>query len=427
MSISYKSIENKLFFLLGLFTSISLLQISIGTMSVSPFNAIMYIIFVFELLKGKLAVPDTNGVIYFVYLICITISTVINSSFVPSNWNTANFIAVFNSWILGFLLIFVNKNILRSVKKFFINGLKLNTWIQLTWGILQFIIYKVSGQALNEIFFEDTLHLQLSDATSNIYYGINRLTGLNWEPAYFGLALIIGYLLSNKLWKKLLFVVGVVLSASRTSLLTLIAVIIVQEIYKLVKFKEKKKTYFQKQEVMITFTILLVIIVGIILNFQEIINTFLSTAMRFQNFDLDPSSRVHSFYYQVLGNILFSKFSLAQFLFGIGPASSGYAYTLWYDLYPYLISNAWNIENGLADIIVGAGVLGTVLVYWWFINNLRIGKDNKVAFALIIGILVGAITYSYFVNWIWVVVMFISLPLKQQDDYVQFKERLKDE
>lgn len=427
MSISYKSIENKLFFLLGLFTSISLLQISIGTMSVSPFNAIMYIIFVFELLKGKLAVPDTNGVIYFVYLICITISTVINSSFVPSNWNTANFIAVFNSWILGFLLIFVNKNILRSVKKFFINGLKLNTWIQLTWGILQFIIYKVSGQSLNEIFFEDTLHLQLSHATLNIYNGINRLTGLNWEPAYFGLALIIGYLLSNKLWKKLLFVVGVVLSASRTSLLTLIAVIIVQEIYKLVKFKEKKKTYFQKQELMITFTILLVIIVGIILNFQEIINTFLSTAMRFQNFDLDPSSRVHSFYYQVLGNILFSKFSLVQLLFGIGPASSGYAYTLWYDLYPDLISNAWNIENGLADIIVGAGVLGTVLVYWWFINNLRIGKDNKVAFALIIGILVGAITYSYFVNWIWVVVMFISLPLKHQDDYVQFKERLKDE
>ncbi|NRO43734.1 hypothetical protein IMAU80668_02029 [Lactobacillus helveticus] len=212
------------------------------------------------------------------------------------------------------------------------------------------------------------------------------------------------------------------MSASRTSLLTLIAVIIVQEIYKLVKFKEKKKTYFQKQEVMITFTILLVIIVGIILNFQEIINTFLSTAMRFQNFDLDPSSRVHSFYYQVLGNILFSKFSLAQLLFGIGPASSGYAYTLWYDLYPYFISNAWNIENGLADIIVGSGVLGTVLVYWWFINNLRIGKDNKVAFALIIGILVGAITYSYFVNWIWVVVMFISLPLKHQDDYVQFKD-----
>ena len=350
MSISYKSIENKLFFLLGLFTSMSLLQIPIGTMSVSPFNAIMYIIFIFELLKAKLAVPDTNGVIYFVYLICITISTVINSSFVPSNWNTANFIAVFNSWILGFLLIFVNKNILRSVKIFFINGLKLNAWIQLTWGILQFIIYKVSGQALNEIFFEDTLHLQLSHASSNIYDGINRLTGLNWEPAYFGLALIIGYLLSNKLWKKLLFIVGVVLSASRTSLLTLIAVIIVQEIYKLVKFKEKKKTYFQKQEVMITFTILLVIIVGIILNFQEIINTFLSTAMRFQNFDLDPSSRVHSFYYQVLGDILFSKFSLAQLLFGIGPASSGYAYTLWYDLYPYLISNAWNIENGLADI-----------------------------------------------------------------------------
>lgn len=427
MSISYKSIENKLFFLLGLFTSMALLQIPIGTISVSPFNAIMYIIFVFELLKGELAVPDTNGVIYFVYLICITISTVINSSFVPSNWNTANFIAVFNLWILGFLLIFVNKNILRSVKFFFINGLKLNTWIQLTWGMLQFIIYKVSGQALNKIFFEDTLHLQLSYPTSNIYYGINRLTGLNWEPAYFGLTLIIGYLLSNKLWKKLLFIVGVVLSASRTSLLTLIAVIIVQEIYKLVKFKEKKKTYFQKQEVMITFTILLVIIVGIILNFQEIINTFLSTAMRFQNLDLDPSSRVHSFYYQVLGNILFSKFSLAQLLFGIGPASSGYAYTLWYDLYPYLISNAWNIEDGLADIIVGSGVLGTVLVYWWFINNLRIGKDNKVAFALIIGILVGAITYSYFVNWIWVVVMFISLPLKHQDDYVQFKERLKDE
>lgn len=427
MSISYKSIENKLFFLLGLFTSMAILQIPIGTMSISPFNAIMYIIFVFELLKGKLTVPDTNGVIYFVYLICITISTVINSSFVPSNWNTANFIAVFNSWILGFLLIFVNKNILRSVKKFFINGLKLNTWIQLTWGILQSIIYKVSGQSLNEIFFEDTLHLQLSHSTLNIYHGINRLTGLNWEPAYFGLALIIGYLLSNKLWKKLLFIVGVVLSASRTSLLTLIAVIIVQEIYKLVKFKEKKKTYFQKQELMITFTILLVIIVGIILNFQEIINTFLSTAMRFQNFDLDPSSRVHSFYYQVLGNILFSKFSLVQLLFGIGPASSGYAYTLWYDLYPDLISNAWHIENGLADIIVGSGVLGTVLVYWWFINNLRIGKDNKVAFALIIGILVGAITYSYFVNWIWVVVMFISLPLKHQDDYVQFKERLKDE
>lgn len=409
MIIDLGKIEQKLFFLLGLFTSMALLQIQIGAIGLSPFNFILYITFTVELFISKISNPNKEGYIYLAYLICITFSAFINYSSLPKAWGIANFTAVFNSWILGYFLVFFNESKKRYVKQAFISGLKVNAWIQLIWGGMQYILYQSTGQSLNQVVFGDWLHMPTNYTYTNIYNGINRLTGLNWEPAFFGLSLIIGFLLSNKLWHKILFIIGIIASASRTSLLVLIAVILVGFIYDLIQ-KKKTSLNINPDQIVISILLVLIVLILVIGSWNSISKTLFTTLTRFQNMNFDPSSRVHNFYYQVIWDLLFNKFSVLQLFFGIGAASSGYPYSFYYGLYPQFIVKPWSIEDGLADIIVGSGLIGVVLVYLWFINKAWVARKNKAAFLLIVGILVGAVTYNYFVNWIWMVVMFMSVP-----------------
>lgn len=56
----------------------------------------------------------------------------------------------------------------------------------------------------------------------------------------------------------------------------------------------------------------------------------------------------------------------------------------------------------------GGGLLGTITVYSWFVKRVKNCENiNKIAF--ICAVIVGGLTYSYFVNWVWMVVFMMSL------------------
>lgn len=414
LEINTEKIEKILFFLLGLFTSMALIQIQLGSFSVTYFNFIMYLIVIFELLfKHTFSIKDKKDYIFILYFFCFVISVIINFSNLPNVWGLFNVNSLFNTAILGYLIVFIKKDTLKRMKSSFILGLRLNAWIQLIWGILQYLLYTFTGQSLNQLVFSKSLPLTLGN-TANL--SMFRLSGLNWEPAYFGFSLIIGYLLVNKWWKKALFILVILLSTSITSLLSLLAVIIAGFIYDNF-FKAKRiKRNLNVSEILIGILALSLFIIFIATNWDSVCRVINYTFLRFQNLDSDASSITHTLYYQKLGDILFNKFNLFELFFG--NSVSGYAYTLYYGLYSNLISTPWVVENGLVNLLVGKGIIGTFLVYDWFLLCAKDAKkeNNRIAFCLIIGVIVGSITYSYFVNWIWIVVLFISLNSYEDDE-----------
>lgn len=416
--ISLSQVEHGMFFLLGLFTSMAILRVPLGFMTITPFNLMMYLLVVFEILYRNIKISQPNSYIYIGYLLCLSISSVYNYFSLPSSWGKANFTYLFNSFVLGYFLVFFGKDVAQIVKNDFLVGVKVNAWIQLVWGGLQYVLYKATGVSLNQIVFENLLHIQSSYLQSNVYRGVNRLTGLNWEPAYFGLTLIVGYVLSNRLWQKGLFVIGVTIAGSRTSLIALLTVILVELLY---TFFSRKKVFKKRinQNGVVGIILLVLFATVIVANWNSLFIGINSTLSRFQDMTTDPSSKVHAMYYQQLGDLLFYKYGLFRSMFGIGPASSGYAYTLYYGLYEYFSSNPWNIENGVALLFVSSGIIGALCALLWFLVNLYINRDRKDVFALITGILIGGITYSYFVNWVWMITFFLSLPNQKTD----FKEK----
>lgn len=410
LKINLPQVEKKMFFLLGLFTSMAVLQVPLGVTTITPFNLMMYVLFAFEIVYRKIKISGIDSYIYLFYSLCAILSSIYNYFFLPSNWGKANFISLFNILTLGYFLVFLEKDAARSLREDFLTGLKANAWIQMFWGILQYIVYRANGASLNQIIFGNLFHIKEDYIQSNVYRGVNRLTGLNWEPAYFGLTLVIGYALSKKMWQKGLFALVIIISGSRTSLITLLAVVLSECLYSFFSKNKFSKKQINK-EGLVAVAFLAIFIVALVYNWSSLVTGFNSTLSRFKNLNTDPSSKVHMMYYQKLGDLLFNKYNWVRCMLGIGPASSGHAYTLYYGLYEYFV-DPWNIENGIAYLFVSYGIVGACLALAWFFNNLFKTRTQKSSFALIIGVLVGGITYSYFVNWIWVIVFFLSLPKK---------------
>lgn len=421
MMIKANQIEKKLFFLLGLFTSMALIQIPVGSSSITAFNFILYIIVFFNIAwKRELFFPKNSACIFFLYLICLTISTIFNSFLLPNSWMKASITTLINTFFLSYILVFFGAPNLQIVKKDFIAGLKLSTRIQLVWGIIQYVLYRATGQSLNQIIFSKIPYIAKNFPLTSTYNEIFRLTGLNWEPAYFGLALIIGYLLAEKWWLKLSFVVVIFLSTSRTSIICLVVILLIQLIVLIFGLRKGYKKNIKINYFILSLLVLIILGFFIVFNWSNINEVLANIIVRFSNLSSDGSTFTHVNYYKKLGDILFHKFNVFQLLFG--NTASGLPYTVYYGIYLSLINRPWGVENGLVNALVANGLLGTVCIYMWFVFNVIHAKKNKVAVYLIIAILVGSISYSYFVNWVWIVVLFISLP-KNGSNFIDVIER----
>lgn len=407
MKTSLRNIGYSLFFLTGLFSSIAIVKINLGVIQLTPYNFLLYLTVLWCLINGKGYKYKLNkDFVYFIYLFCLVLSDIININ-LPNEWVKANLIMTINYFMFGLVLLFCDKDMLNESKSYFINGLWISSCIQLIWGMLQFFLYRTKGISLNQLVFGDFFHIESGYYTAS-YLGLKRITGLHWECAYYALSLTIGVILSNHIWQKGIFIVGIILSTSRTGLVTCGVVIVTEICMKIIK-KNKKRNIkkISHNTILMNFIAVTVAFIISMAQWQVIFQNIIFNIQRFQNLHSDSSALVHMWYYKFLPEIFIRKFSLIQVLFGTGPSSSGYIYARYYNIYSTL--NAWTIENELANQLIGVGIIGTLFCYYWFIKRLINNKNDIKNVSLIIGLLIGGIMYSYFVNWVWMVVLFFSL------------------
>ena len=106
---------------------------------------------------------------------------------------------------------------------------------------------------------------------------------------------------------------------------------------------------------------------------QIILQSFQSV---FQDTDINSSSSIHSGYYNTLGQAL-NELPLPNLLLGIVYFSSGYFYNqnaLTLNLSPLLLMNplGWNPESDFVTLIIGNGLLGIFVYYFWSIKGIII-------------------------------------------------------
>nr|WP_300323984.1 hypothetical protein [uncultured Anaerostipes sp.] len=284
-----------------------------------------------------------------------------------------------------------------NLKQGLTKAIILTARIQAVWGIAQFISLHLLGIDLNQLFFVDTLKGALGTQWVAWYFdGLTnhlRVTGLNYDPAYFALIIILGFCYEkNKLWR-IVFSIVVVMASSRSGVLC------IGVLWAFLILKSHRITIKQFLSAALT---ILVAVIGIYILYKRMPSMQQQVALlmnRFMGISLtnDDGSSRHILYYISALEIWFAEFGLIGKLFGVGPRAGGVAIVLSslpkrFTLNNYMLSNAWVIECDFAEILLGNGLLGLSLLYTIYLKIYRNSlSEEKMA---IVGIFIMGLMYG---------------------------------
>lgn len=387
------SILKKLFFLLGLFAGLNVFSVNLKVIDMTVFTFLLMVIVLLKLcIKPKMYLPKRKVDPLFAYYIIFYVSSVFSAFYLPGDWVKANMVALFSTalGVFGFYILFDNAEKQKYLSIFF-QGLKINCWIQLGWTFLQFICLEFLSIPLNFV-----LGLRNSKGTLDVAF---QVTGLGWERAELCYTMALGYLLFDKLWMKALFVLGVLLTQSRTGMILIVLVIIASLDYKkIIQQIGRLRMKF------ITLVSVCVALAGILVLKDRLLLQLTTIIARFGNVRHEGSGLTHLFYYQHIPYIL-SKINLEQMLLGFGASSSGYPYAANSRLFD-VANGPWTVESTLLSILWSTGIVGFVCWVSWFLQNIcrSFRKDRKL-FAIMCAVLIGGIFYTLLPNWGMIVLL----------------------
>lgn len=333
------------------------------------------------------------------------------------------------------LILIYNDNNRYRYYEYFLKGLRMSIFIHSIWAIMQFLLYSLIKFDLNQWFFENILGMHIERGWTLFYYTggtyLVRMSGLNFEPAIFGLLLSIGIFIEKKKSLRILYLIIITISLSRTGLVMCI-------ITYLIKFICQKKYIFKfkfyKQFIIyliLIFTVILVVVKNESLNYQ-----FKVFANRF-NFKsqeiMDDGTGRHIKYYPRGLEISLFRSNIMESLLGYGPRVSGIAFNENEDIADelYISSNrnmankAWTVESDTIAILLGHGIIG-LLLYWMIIYD-AIKYNKKFRYA-IIAILIGGIMYHFYsIMLINLILIFTTIGDERINEYKGIKKDMSKE
>lgn len=381
------SILNNLFFLLGMFAGMNIFYVDLKVIDMTLFTFILMIIILLKLcIRPRLTLPCKKIDLLFLYYIIFYISSLMSVLWVPKDWYVANLITLFSTTIgvFGFYITF-NEEEKKEGFSSFVKGLKIDCCIQLGWAFLQFILFEFFSIPLN-------YSLGLRNAKSIMEVGY-QVTGLGWERAEFCFIMALGYVLFDKMWMKLLFACGILITQSRTGMILIVLIIVMSVPYKKIlqgvaNLKIKLITLLGT----IAFMGIIIVMKG------RLINQLVTIINRFANIRNEGSGVTHMFYYKSMPRIL-SEIGITQILFGYGSASSGYVYSRYSNVFD-LSNGPWTVESTWLSVFWSTGIIGFACWFGWFIINIyKSYKGNKKAFAFLSSVIIGGIFYTLLPNW----------------------------
>lgn len=356
------------------------------------------------------------------FAISIILSLFCSIGYLPSSWRM-NSISCSVKYILAFIVLFLSysKEDLLYLREHFFKGLYIGALIQMFWGFAQIILYYLFQFKLNTFVFQELLGISGYNWDSYITGGILRMKGIGWEPANFALVMIMGYILSNSYKKgltvKIMFLVALALSTSRSGYVSIMVVLFVQFTTYLTLKKEKRTSYNQKQ--IFTFVVIFFVASLIIIYFHDFIiyrlNVIIKTmATVFDTTDSTASNSIHISYYSDLFNIL-KQNGLLRSIFGCGYYAAGYPYSLYNEILIKRLSMVgWNPETDFVTLIVGNGFLGFGIYYYNAFRAFLRHKSDEYGLMVIAVISLGITYLSIRGTWSMMIIFFCMIDVRQK-------------
>lgn len=394
--ISYK---RKLFFLIGLFSTLGALIINIGGMDLAVLNIFIALALIIQIASGKFYISKYKIPIILLFLTMI-ISTFGNSSSLVGNWQSESIKGTikFVFFLAPFCILYSDKELFEYREVFF-KGLKVSAYIQLLWELLQIAFWNIANISINEVVFGQMLGIKIRRSWTFISDERFRPTGVSWEPANLSLALVIGYCLSKNRYSKVLFIVGTILSTSRTGII-LISICVLLDLYKYFRGIRKNKDIEFKKVTLILIIIMIIISLCTCLIFSnEIVNyinvlveNIVTTINKLSLSHLmeDSSANVHTMYYLKAPFILFNS-NLFNIFFGYGTFVAGYPYSSMLNVYTW--QTGWNPESDFITLLMGNGIIGLVLYYLILYKCFKFNRNDFSKLKILASITIAGILY----------------------------------
>lgn len=386
----------KVFLLWGILFGAPGLCIDVADQSMAISNILIFAVIVYQAIiqiKNSIMYFYGEYVLWYVCLCSIAVTSLISFVTLPDTWffvslsRTLKIVVVLSAFIFLY-----PRNELIILKKNFIRGLYYSAIINMLWAWVQMYCGYIQGFNVNRVLFREMLHL-----SSNVNWDqsvahdiVYRMSGLSWEPATLGFIVCIGYIVTNNKLLKVLFIITMLLSTSKSGIICL-TLLIIRDVWWCISI-EKITTMVRVQIRSIVILSLCIIVTGgIFIEYNDyimkakdevifIIDLISSSLFSPQD---NFSSNIHSMYYFELFNVL-NKEEFFNVLFGVGMFAAGYPYEM---NRLVIFSGAWIPESDFITIIVGSGIIGGILYYLILIRNVlytKLYKDVSLNFFLFV-------------------------------------------
>lgn len=411
-----------LFFLMGLTSTWTALQIPLAGIQISIYNVIALLIIMLQVMTKGINKKFTE-VIPILFFLSTIVSALVAVMYLESFWvkesikATVKFVIVF----MPFFLVF-DRQSLKKVSDRFFKGLFYSCVIQLIWSFIQLFFWYGFNRVINQEIFGDLMHIKINHSWLTWHNGF-RTTGIAWESANLGMCMIVGFFMTDKKWLKVLFFIGLFFTGSRTGIFALALSIFID--YFIIQRKYNKwhiKTAY-KMTTLISFIIAFPFVIFFVsklnIDFSIIADTLSSFVERIvRTFNkTDASANRHIDYYFKIYEVWKNSHPI-QLIFGYGTSCSGYPYNpIYYESYD--ISNVWNVESDVITLLIGNGIAGFVLYYAW-LGKILVSvykKHNYRELKIIMAIVFAGIMYLYLRTWITLILIFYVMNIYQSSDY----------
>ena len=383
------SIEEKLFFLLGLFSTIQLLSIA----GITVFNLVLIavgavgVVFFFQ----KKIKFNKYSIIFFTATIITTVLA-INNNDLSDDFR----IGAITGGVLRVLVLCVYILLNEKLALAYTRGFKISCILALIWSYLQEIVYMLTNLDLNNVIFGGLLGI--NGANSLGAGGEFVPTGFFTHRAILLPILLFLFFSTSNIYFMLIIVLLAVLTRATALILGLMVAIVLRAVVYM--FENKTNKIQRKQFISVLPAIFIVILFVVFFhkNIAEIINYVIVRISDVTTNKADNSSVVHFLYYKNLPAII-SNMDFIHILFGTGMGTSGQHYTWFNGQYANL--GAWVVESDYIDILLSQGIIGFMVNAYLLIRIIVFSKKYKywenIAFIIVIAFV--GIMYNLQFNW----------------------------
>lgn len=294
--------------------------------------------------------------------------------------------------------------------KYFKKSLICVARLNVLWAAVQFVAFYLFGEDINVhtiSFFYGGVTAYRSPILNldGIKTSLLRLTGLSYEPAYYGLIIVIGFCFDRNGWVKLLYFIGAVLAVSRASIFAIVFIAVGKAIINLINNRGVITFKFRMRKLLMGLILIIAALIFVTSYFDlSLLHKILLSRLNIGLGD-DIGTGRHLLYPSAAIKILCSKYNFFQILFGYGPRNSG---TILVNFAPeynssYMTSiyltEKWATECDFSELLLGYGIIGFGLYVALMLSCFKIINKDSIIYLtfLLIGFMYDISSSTYLV------------------------------